>query len=412
MTDKLPGTKFLLFGAVCLVAAAWIASVTGNITRIPFLSDVSTYEAVLDEASGLAVGDDVRIAGVDIGRVEEIRVERGDAVVRFIIDSEYEPTTTWQAGARWRNVIGQRFLYLYPAPGGQPLVAGDLGEDGAGRIPVEQSVEVADLAAFVATLTPLLEAIDPDSQNKVTEALNEVLVGRDQTIQSLVTNLTELAGTVAEQEPEVRAVIANANALLGEYNGREDQLTGLVDQLALVADTLAARNGEVLDAAVDLAEVQSQLGDMIAANDEGLIDSARNLRRLTDSIGAQREAFEDSVASLRQGLASYMLTSRMGEWFNIRAVAVQIQQGGSIVTCQTESGTTCSFPNSPLNPRGQEPGEPDRDPPPAEGEPTDPPTIPDPGTPVTLAPQRLDALAVVSHVPLLAGEQVAQGGGR
>jgi phospholipid/cholesterol/gamma-HCH transport system substrate-binding protein len=392
MTDRLPGTKFVLFGAVCLVAAAWIASVTGNLSRIPFLTDAREYEAVLEEASGLAVGDDVRIAGVDVGRVEEIRVERGNAVVRFVVEGDPQPTTTWQAGARWRNVIGQRFLYLYPNPGGQPLVSGDLGADGRGRIPVDRSVAVADLAQFVATLTPLLEAIDPQAQNTVTEALNTVLVNRDETIQSLVGNLSRLSGTIAEQEPELRSVLANANLLLEEYNGREAQLTQLIDQLRSVSGTLAGRSGDILDAAVDLAEVQRELGDMIEANDQGLLESAENIRRLTDSIGRQREAFEDSIASLRQGMASYLITSRSGEWFNVRAVAIQVQQAGAIVSCRTESNTDCAFPSDPRHPSAQGGGG---------------------GEPVALAPTRMDALAVATQLPVIAAEQqLAMAGGQ
>ncbi len=421
MTDRLPGLKFLLFGVVCVIAAGWIASVTGNLDRIPFLQDASSYQAVLEEASGLAVGDDVRIAGVDVGRVNSIEIERGDAVVTFEVEPDVSPTTSWQVGARWRNVIGQRFLYLYPNPGGRALVAGDLGPDGAGRLGVEQSIEVADLAAFVANLDPLLQAIDPAAQNKLTTALNEVLLGRDQTIQSLVTNVSELAGTVAGQAPEVRAVIANANSLLAEYNGREDQLTGLIDQLSLVADTLANRNDEVLDAAVDLASVQAQLGDLIEANDAGLIASADNLRRLTDSIGAQRDAFEESVASLRQGLATYMLISRRGEWFNVRGVAIQVQFGSNIVTCQTEGGTSCAFPSSregspAPGAEGEAPG---GETPPPQGV----PELPDPIDPadggdapvptsvsaVELAPERLSALEVAVGVPRLTAHD-AEGG--
>lgn len=401
MTDKLPGFKFILFSLVCLLAAAYIASVSGNYTRIPFLDRVSTYEAVIDEASGLAIGDDVRIAGVDVGRVNRIRLERGNAVVTFEVSEDVRPTTTWQAGARWRNVIGQRFLYLYPQPGGIEMVPDDLGPDGQGRFGVERSIEVADLAAFVQTLTPLLEALDPAQQNTLVQALNETLVGRDQTVQSLVTNLSELSRTVAGQEPEVRSVIANANLLLEEFNAREGNLTGLVDQLAELSGTLAARNGEVLDAAADIAEAQAQLGDLIAANDQALLDGADNIRRITDSIGAQRGAFEDAIATLRQGIGSYMLISRRGEWFNVRGVATQVQQGGTILTCTTETGTTCAFPNSPQSPAaGSEPAAASSD----GGQPEV----------ISRAPQRLDAIQVVTGVPLLTIEdaELAQGGGR
>ncbi|MGI9017949.1 MAG: MCE family protein [Euzebya sp.] len=414
MTDRIPGVKFILFTLICFAAATYIISVTGNLDRLPFIDGVNNYEAVLEEAGGLAVGDDVRIAGVDIGRVNGISLYQGNAVVEFEVAEDVVPTTTWQAGARWRNAIGQRFLYLYPNPGGQSLVSDQLGEDAAGRIPVDRSVEVADLAQFVATLDPLLAAIDPASQNKLTNALNDVLVGRDETIQTLVSNISELAGTVSDEEPEIRAVIANANLLLGEYNSREDQLTNLIDNLASVSRTLANRSGEVLDSAVDLADVQAQLADLIATNDQGLVNSVDNLRRITDSIGSQRGAFEDSIASLRQGLASYMIISRRGQWFNVRGVAVQVQEGGQIVTCTTETGTNCAFPNSSIGAGGQQP--PGQNPDeqgteaPGQGDPdTTPPEIPSPV--LTLAPQRFNALEVVTALPLIAAQDAAAAGG-
>lgn len=391
MTDRIPGTKFVLFAMACLVAAGWVASVSGNIeldrivpTVFPFLDDAKTFSAELDEAAGLVVGDDVRIAGVDVGRVNAIRLERGLAVVDFEVDDEVEPTTTWAAGARWRNAIGQRFLYLYPGDGGVPLPEGST---------ITESVAVADLAAFVNQVTPLLEAIDPASQNKLTEALNDVLIGREDDIQNLVVNLSDLAATVAAEEPEIRAVIGNANSLLGEYNNREAQLTAFIDQLSLVASTLANRNGELLDAAVDLTTVQRELGRLISTNDDGLAESLDNLEQITDSIAGQRGSLEDVLASTRQGFASYFLTSRQGQWFNVRGVVVQVQAGGSVVTCTTESGTSCSFPNDPRAAGAQ--------------------TTPTSGSATTgteeisLAPTRLSAIQVVTALPLLADDQVA-----
>lgn len=393
MSDRLPGTKFVLFALVCLVAAGWTAAITGNIaldrivpTVLPFLDDANRYTVELEEAAGLVVGDDVRVAGVDVGRVNAIRLERGLAVVDFEVEPDIVPTTTWQAGARWRNVIGQRFLYLYPNPGGVVLPEESV-------IPVERSVPVADLAAFVGEITPLLEAIDPVSQNKLTEALNDVLIGREDDIQNLVVNLTELADTVSAEEPEIRAVIANANLLLGEYTTREEELTGFIDQLALVSDTLANRNGELLDAAGDLTRVQAELGRLIEVNDDGLVASLDNLEQVTDRIGNQRGSFEDALASLRQGLASYMLVSRDGEWFNVRGVVVQVQMEGQVVLCVTETGATCAFPNDPRAPQGTATATRQAPPPTDEA--------------VSMAPARLDALQVVTGMPLVVGEELA-----
>lgn len=395
MTDRLPGTKFVLFAIVCTIAAGWVTSISGNIaldriipTVLPFLDDAKVFEAELEEAAGLLVGDDVRVAGVDVGRVNSIRLEQGLAVVEFEVADDIEPTTTWGVGARWRNVIGQRFLYLYPAPGGVPLPEGE-------RIDISRSVAVADLAAFVDQITPLLEAIDPASQNKLTQALNDTLIGREDDIQNLVVNLSDLADTVSSQEPEIRAVIANANLLLGEFNTREAELVGFIDQLRLVSSTLANRNGELLDAAVDLTRVQAELGRLIAANDDGLVSSLDNLEQVTERIGEQRGELEDSLASLRQGFASYMLSSRSGQWFNVRAVAVQVQAGGQVVTCITESGTACSIPNSAQHSSAGTV--------PTSGSASGPGAPPE----LSYAPERLDAIEVVTGMPLLAAQDVA-----
>ena len=403
MTDRLPGLKFTLFALVCLAAAVWVASVTGNLDRIPCVSDTATYEAVLEEATGLAVGDDVRLAGVAVGRVDGIRLERGNAVVEFHVDRDVQPTTTWQVGARWRNVIGQRYLYLYEQPGGIALADGD-------RIPVERAIVTADVGRFFNEITPLLQALDPAEQNRLVDALNTTLLGREETIQSLVANLAGLSGDLASLDPEIRSLIDHANLLLAEYNAREDELLQFIDSLAEVSDTLAARNDEVIGAAVDLADVQAQLADLIAANDEGLRDVVGDVEAITAEIGEDRAWLDAALGSTRQGFATYMLISRWGEWFNVRAVAIQVQQGGQVISCLTETGSACHAPNSATPPQGGPlPGLPGL---PASGGLPDPGDLPvlgdllssgEGGAPVALEPSRHDALEVVAGAPLRSG---------
>lgn len=338
MTERRPGWKFLAFAVVCLVAGGWILSVTGNYRWLPLVTPTTTYQAELRDASGLQVGDDVRLAGVPVGRVEGVAVERGTPVVTFSLRDRVQPTDSWEAGPRWRDVTGQRYLYLYDTGDGEPL-------EPDGRLPVSQSRAAASVDRFLGRITPLLRAIDPEQQNKLTAALNTALIGREQQVQQLVSDLGSLSGEVAATRPELETVLTQANNLLAEYTAREQHLDAFVDDLASVSATLRARNDEVVGAIDDIAESQRRLGDLLRANDaqlRGLIDDTDVV---VGSIGAQLEDFAASVETLPQGLATYMLISRWGQWFNVRAVAVMAAQGDDVLLCRTEGGTACNPPN-------------------------------------------------------------------
>jgi phospholipid/cholesterol/gamma-HCH transport system substrate-binding protein len=338
VTDRLPGLKFLAFTLLCVVAAAWLVAVTGNLHRIPLLSPANVHEAVLDDVAGLVEGDDVRLAGVPVGRVLDLSVERGNAVVTFELDPDVPITDTWDVSARWRNVIGQRYLYLYPVDGGERLADGD-------RIPLERSRRTADIGRFFNEITPLLRAIDPEQQNKLLDALNTALVGKETRVQDLVRDLGSLGATVADQEAEIRTVLREGSSLLAEYNRREEELSGLLTDLAAVGSTLRARNDELLAAVTDIGTVQAELGDMIERNHDEIHGVVDNVEGITDAIGEQRDEFALSLQNARDGFGTYMLISRWGQWFNVRIVAAQAMQGEQVVMCVTEGNTPCNAAN-------------------------------------------------------------------
>ncbi len=62
------------------------------------------------------------------GKVTSVSTEDGKAVVEMKIDNDHDdiPKEGTTAAIRWRNLIGQRYVYLYPGPaGGEALQDGD-----------------------------------------------------------------------------------------------------------------------------------------------------------------------------------------------------------------------------------------------------------------------------------------------
>ena len=342
MAEKRPGLKVIAFAVVCVVCAGWLASQTGNIR---FFASTNTYEAVLSNVSGLVPQDSVLLSGVRVGEVDTIGVERGNAVVTFTVDKDIKVRDTWQVGARWRNVTGQRYFYLYPVGDGEVLEPNS-------RIPVEQSRPVADIGLFLERLTPLLRAINPEQQNKLVEALNTALAGKEERTQQLISELGSLSNTLADQDAKIDRVLTQGDALLTSYADRKEEIQGFLSDFANVSATLDARDEELLGALNDISDVQEELASLIDRNDTEIQDMVSQLEVITGTVSDNKDDFDKALRTARDGLAVYMLISRWGQWFNVRLVAVQVQDQGEILLCVKENNDPCEGEANEANPAG------------------------------------------------------------
>ena len=76
-----------------------------------------TYEVTANftDATGLTPGDEVRLAGVRIGKVGSVDVDRGEAVVRLRVDDRHAVPDGSRMELAWKNLLGQRFVRIVPS---------------------------------------------------------------------------------------------------------------------------------------------------------------------------------------------------------------------------------------------------------------------------------------------------------
>src|ERR1700760_982106 len=80
--------------------------------RNPVEGEVARYTATFTDVSGLFVGDDVRISGVQVGKVETVRLDGRNADVDFTVVKSQPLFTDTIAAVRYQNLVGQRYLEL------------------------------------------------------------------------------------------------------------------------------------------------------------------------------------------------------------------------------------------------------------------------------------------------------------
>src|SRR5947209_18862987 len=106
--------KLLLFFAVCAVLTAYLASTIGN---IHLFEHTYRLTATFDDATGLLRADNVKVAGVVVGRVNSVKIDQGRAQVAFSVNDSVKVPADSQVAIRWRNLIGERYRYIYPGMG-------------------------------------------------------------------------------------------------------------------------------------------------------------------------------------------------------------------------------------------------------------------------------------------------------
>jgi phospholipid/cholesterol/gamma-HCH transport system substrate-binding protein len=326
MDERFPLVKFAVFAVVCLGFTAWLVITIGNIS----FESRASYAGDFTDVQGLLVNDDVKIAGVTVGKVDEIEHRPGGiAQVHFSVRDDVEIPDDSILTIRWRNVFGLRFLYIEPGAEGQPVAADH-------TFPTDQTRSPADLGSLLQRMAPFIQALDPQLQNQILEAFSEALVGREQEVRSLITQGAELTQTIASRDHEIDSLLSNSVTVLDAYARREQQLRGLLDSFAEVSDTLASRNDELEAAIVALADGQEELQRFVETNRgelEGTIDA---LEDLTAVLGEDHELLARGLETTPRGLVGYHLISRTGQWFNNRAVGGSV--GGNVLT--TERGAS------------------------------------------------------------------------
>lgn len=228
------------------------------------------YSAVFSDVSGLRVGDDVRMAGVRVGRIDSIELDDTVARVAFRIESNQVVYDNTEAAITYQNIIGQRYLGLSLGDGGSatPLPAHT-------EIPLERTEPSFDISVLLNGFEPLFSVLDPEQVDEITGAIIAALQGDAGSVTTLVAETSRLAESLAEpdrilgdiivdldgvindlatQSGDVDSVIGSARAILAELSTRRTETIDSMDSIATTVDRLATLT----------AEIQPDLHDMLA----------------------------------------------------------------------------------------------------------------------------------------------------
>jgi phospholipid/cholesterol/gamma-HCH transport system substrate-binding protein len=311
--------KVLALVAVAAVMASVLVAMFDNLQ----VQKQHTYRALFADVSGLVTGDDVRAAGVEVGRVDSLALQgNNDVLVTFTASDAVPVTRDTTLTVRYKDLVGNRYVEINPPAGPAPPLPG------AAVIPASRTQPALSLDALFNGFQPLFQGLQPAQINQLTGELIAVFQGEGGTIDNLLGSIGSLTSTLANRDQVIGQVIDNLNAVLGTVRAHDSQLSDLVTQLQQLISGLAADRGPIGRSFGDIAGLAGNLAGVLGAARPGVAGTVHQADRLATVLNANAANLGSQLQAL-PGL--YRLLNRegiYGSFFNFYLCGFQLRLTG------------------------------------------------------------------------------------
>ena len=299
--------KLVVFIVVTTLATGLLVVTIGNISFGP----TTEYKAVFSDATDVVNGDDVRVAGVKVGTVEDVSIHHtSQALVTFTVDADRALTRSTHATIRYRNLVGQRYIALTQGPG-----SGAVLPEG-GTIPISRTAPALDLTVLFNGFKPLFQALDPHDVNKLAYEIIRVFQGEGGTLDGLLSHTASVTSTLADRDQVIGQLITNLNQVMVTVGRRDTELAHLLGRLRQLVSGLSQDRHAILGSLSSISRLTQQTAGLVTGIRPGLRTDVRQLGKVAGTLDRNKGELDRALKVLPVKLNKIGATASYGSWFN------------------------------------------------------------------------------------------------
>lgn len=295
-------------GAAGIAFLAVLLLLAFNAQNLPLIGGGDDYSAAFSEAGGIKPDDDVRIAGVKVGKVTSVDLEGAHVRVDFRItgDAAFGPLTS--ASVRMKTVLGQKYLALDPKGAGQ-LQPGS-------EIPLERTVSSYDVVDAFSDLTTTSERIDTAKLAKSLDVMATEFRNSPAPVRSALDGLSRLSQTIASRDAELRMLLAHANRVSGTVASRNATTAVLLRDADLLMQELNARRDAIHTLFTNTAALAAQITGLVRDNRAQLQPALGQLNSVLAVLNRHEQDLDRTIAMMAPFTRVFANTLGTGRWFD------------------------------------------------------------------------------------------------
>ena len=315
MKTSSAGIKLIVFMVVTSLMTFTLAATIGNFGG----GSSTTYHAEFTDVTGLLPGQEVRVAGVKVGKVKQISLANQHdschspgrvADVTLSLDGGRKLTKGNQLAIRYRNLVGERYVAITEGIG-----TSDQLKPGA-RVCTGNTAPALDLTVLFNGFRPLFTALDPKTVNDVSFEIVQTLQGEGGTVDTLLARTASLTTTLANKDAVIGRVVDNLTTVLDTVDKRDAQLDGLITQLRRLAAGFAQDRASIGQSIQGIGNLTDATAGLLQGIRPGVRKDVQQLGKLAKNLDDGKQVINGVLQRLPDKLDRIIATATYGSWFN------------------------------------------------------------------------------------------------
>jgi phospholipid/cholesterol/gamma-HCH transport system substrate-binding protein len=306
-----------------------------SFSHLPFIARANTYHAEFADAAGIATGDEVRLAGLNVGEVTDVELQGAHVLMTFTAKDHIRVGRDSRLNIRIASILGQEYVELAPAGSGQ-LSANDV-------IPQSHTTSPYTLLQLLGTLSTETRQVDLGQLDTSLKILSDDLRTTPATTRAVLDGLSRLSQTIASHSDQLSSLIAGSQQVADTLASRQAPLVALLGNADLVLQTIIERRQVIHRLIVDSANLGQQLTSLLRDNAAQIQPLLANLQSVTAMLARDQQSIDQSVQLLAPLSRYFANATGSGNFVDITAPTLLIPDN-VIVECKdrTSSSSGCT----------------------------------------------------------------------
>lgn len=290
-----------------LVILAGLGSAAYAADDLPVIGGGTTYRADFSESAGLNSGNEVRVAGVKVGKVTGVSLDHGHVKVTFRVKDTWVGNAS-TASIMIKTLLGEKYLAVDPL--------GTARQDPGRRIPLSRTTSPYDVTQAFDQLGDTLGQLDSDKLGQSLEAISETFRNTSPNVRKAVSGLSALSKTISSRDAQLARLLAGTNKITGTLAAQNASFESLLRDGNLLLGEIQRRRLAIHELLLGTQNLSTQLTGLVRDNEGQLGPTLAALDQVTSMLKRNQGSLDHALAIAGPYYRMIGNTLGNGRWFD------------------------------------------------------------------------------------------------